>query len=305
MHEFRRWLRRRQRRLTFLVMRQLLRGFGFASARTLGRWLAAIQFRLSLRVRRNCQRDLAKLLGLPPGDPRVRELLLGSYRATLIAVLEALAMFDRRQDDDLLQARCEVAGMEHLQPALAAGRGAILLSTHMGNGALVALRLARDGWPVSVVYRQARMMSEEFLERGLPLYGIEGIRANAGIHAYSRMLDALRRGRIVFMMMDQGARAARDGIVLRFLGKDMPVAAGPAQLARHSQAPLLPQFAVASDPAWKFTIGPPVQRGPGSTLEADVEQLVRLTERHILKYPQLWSWHHRRWRKFPLAEASR
>lgn len=304
MRELRRGLRRGWRRLIFLLVRQLLRAFGFSSARTFGRWFAAIQFRLSLRARRRCQRDLAKLLELPPGDPRVRELLLGSYRATLIAVLEALAMFDRRQDDELLHSRCVVEGMEHLQPALAAGRGAILLSSHMGNSALVALRLAHEGWPVSVVYRQARMMSEEFLEHGLPLYGIEGIRANAGIHAYARMLDALRRGRILFMMMDQGTRAARDSIVQRFLGKDMPVAAGPAQLARHARSPLLPQFAVASDPIWKFTIGPPVQHAPGSTLEADVEQLVRMTERHILKYPQLWSWHHRRWRKFPLAESS-
>lgn len=301
MREFRRWLRRRRRRLIFLVMRQLLRIAGFKAAQPIGRQMGNLQFRLSWRERKRCQRDLAELLGRPEGDPTVREILRQSYRATLVALLEALAMFDRRQDHGLLQAHCEVDGMEHLREALAAGHGAILLAAHMGNGALVAIRLAHEGWPVSVVYRQARMMSEGIFEHGLPLYGIEGIRANAGIRAYSQMLDALRRGRIVFLMMDQGTKASQDGIMLRFLGKDMPVTAGPAQLARHSGAPMLPLLTTAAEPRWKFTIAAPVERAPGSSLQEDVERLVRMTERHILEYPQLWSWHHRRWRRFPMA----
>jgi KDO2-lipid IV(A) lauroyltransferase len=208
-------------------------------------------------------------------------------------------------DDGVLNARCDVEGIEHLRTALAAGRGAILLSAHMGNGPMIAVRLARAGFPVSIVYRQARMMSAAIYERGLPYYGIEGILANAGIRAYSRMLDALRRGRIVFVMMDQGTKAAKDGIVMRFLGKDMPMPAGPVQLSRHSGAPIVPLWNVAAEPVWKFTIGAPVCREPGWTLETEVEHLVRLTEQHILKYPHLWSWHHRRWRNFPMASMPR
>jgi lauroyl/myristoyl acyltransferase len=30
--------------------------------------------------------------------------------------------------------------------------------------------------------------------------------------------------------------------------------------------------------------------------------LLRVTEQDILRHPQLWSWHHRRWRRFPLAD---
>jgi KDO2-lipid IV(A) lauroyltransferase len=303
MREFRRWLRRLRRRVMFLTTRQLMRVTGFASARRVGKRLADIQFRTAWRVRRRCTDDLALLLGRPAGDPAVREQLRQAYRVNTIAVLEVLAMFDHRLDDGVLNSQCEVDGLEQLRTALAAGRGAILLGAHMGNGALLAARLARAGWPVSVVYRQARMMSAGFFERGLPLYGIEGIPANAGLRAYVQMLDALRRGRILFVMIDQGTKAAQDGIVLRFLGKEMPMSVGPAQLARQSGAPVLPLSTTAAEPVWKFAIGAPVARVPGSSLGAEAEQLARVTEQNILQYPHLWSWHHRRWRKFPMVSV--
>jgi hypothetical protein len=110
--------------------------------------------------------------------------------------------------------------------------------------------------------------------------------ANAGIRAYAQMLSALKQGRVVFVMLDQGVKRAEDGQMQRFLGKDMAMPAGPAQ--------------PAATPKWKFSIEPPVPLGQGS-LESDVQTLVALTERQILQTPHLWSWHHRRWCKWPLA----
>lgn len=295
------WLRRRRRRLTFLAVRTLIRAVGFDGARRLGEWLGELQFRVAWLQRRRYTRDLAQLLGRPADDPAVREMMRTAYRVNNAAVLEVMAMFDRRQDPERLAAHCEISGLEHLQSALDAGRGAILLGAHTGNGLLVPVQLASMGWSVSVVYRHARMMSAGLFEQGLALYGIEGILANEGIKAYGRMLGALRKGRIVFLMMDQGVKKAEDGIAMRFLGKVMPMTAGPAQLARHSRAPVLPVAATAAEPKWCFSIEPPVPRTAGATLEADLESLVRLTERQVLRHPELWSWHHRRWRKFPLA----
>jgi KDO2-lipid IV(A) lauroyltransferase len=171
----------------------------------------------------------------------------------------------------------------------------------MGNGALLVVRLAAGGIPVSVVFREARMMDAGLFQRGMPFYGIEGILATDGIRAYSKMLGALRRNRVVYMMADQGTKKASDGMMLRFLGKDMPMPAGPAQLARHSTAPVLPVATVAAQPRWRFEILPPVALAKGASLEADAEALLRASEQLILRHPQLWSWHHRRWRNHPLA----
>lgn len=294
-------IRRQRRRLMFLAARTLVRWAGFARVRGLGRFLGDLQYRFSPKERQRQAKDLAALLGKPQVDAQVESQLREAYRVNTAAVLEILAMFDRRQDSALSDSRCEIDGLEQLQEALAKGRGAILLPSHAGNGAALALRLAHQGWPVSVVYKQSRMMTAGFFERGFTLYGIEGILANEGIKAYGKMLGALRKGHILFVMLDQGTKMAQDGVMLRFLGKDMPMSAGPAQLARHSNAPVLPVATVGANPVWRFRIDPPLTRVAGASLEADTDQLVRVTERLILQQPQFWSWHHRRWRNFPLA----
>jgi KDO2-lipid IV(A) lauroyltransferase len=119
------------------------------------------------------------------------------------------------------------------------------------------------------------------------------------------MLSALKRNRVVYIMADPGTKKPADGMLFRFLGKDMTMPAGPAQLARQSRAPVLPVAIVAADPKWHFEILPPVELAPGSSLQSDVETLLRVSEHHILRHPQLWSWHHRRWRHHRLASGSR
>lgn len=292
--------RRLRRRLTFLALRTMVRALGFERLRSAGALIGELQFRFAAASRRRLQREVATLLGRRQDDADVRRLLLHAYRCNTAAVLEILAMFDRRQDQALLLSSAEVEGIDRLKDALAGGRGAILLAGHMGNGALFVVQLIAAGFPVTVVHKEARMMDAGFFSKGMPLYGIEGILANEGIKAYSRMLGALRAGRVVYVMADQGTKRAEDGVMLRFLGKQMPMPGGPAQLARHSRAPVLPVSTVASEPRWRFRIEPPVPLEKGATLEADVEQLVRVTELQVLAHPELWSWPHRRWRLYPL-----
>ena len=286
----------------FLGLRRLLRFIGFRHARTLGSWLGDLQFWFERSQSRRLQREIAQLLGRPSDDPSVRALLRQAYRVNNGALMEIMAMFDQRQDEDTLANHCQLDGLEHLRVAMSQGRGAIVLATHMGNASLAMVRVAQSGWPVSLLYRKARMMSDGFFQDGLEQYGIQAILANSGIRAYGQMLAALKQGRVLFLMMDQGLKNAGDGTMQRFLGKDVPMPAGPAQLARVSRSPVLPMVAVAARPLWRFEIQPPLTIGQG-TLEADVDFLTRLTETQVLQHPELWSWHHRRWSKFPMAPA--
>jgi KDO2-lipid IV(A) lauroyltransferase len=286
----------------FLGSRTLLRVIGFRHARTLGSWLGDAQFWLAWPQRRRLQQEVAQLLGRAADDSSVRALLREAYRVNNGALMEILSMFDRRQDQSMLAARCELDGLEHLRAAMIEGRGAIVLANHTGNASLAMIRLAQAGWPVSLLYRKARMMSTGFFQSGLEQYGIQAILANGGIRAYGQMLAALKQGRVLFLMMDQGLRRAENGVMQRFLGKDVPMPAGPAQLARVSRSPVLPMVAMAAWPVWRFAIEPPVTVGQGS-LEADVEFLTRLTEQQILQRPELWSWHQRRWSELPMAAS--
>ncbi len=295
---------RLRRRALFLVMRWVLRRCGFDSARPLGTFLGAVQYRFVAKLRRRCLDGVAAVLGCTAADPAVSRIVRSAYRANTIAVLEALSMVDRKLDAPRLRERCHLDGIQHLHAARN-GRGAILLATHSGNSLLLAAQLADSGWPVTIVYRQSRMMSLQFFVDGLPRYGFDGILANEGFKAYARMIDALRHDRILFAMMDQGVKNAETGVPLRFLGKDMPMPGGVVQLARQSRAPILPVTTLAIDPLWHFAIEPRLQLPPGGTIEEDTAAVLKHVEGQILAHPELWSWQQRRWRDYPLAQVAR
>lgn len=285
----------------FLTARRLVRSMEFRRIRVWGRRIGTWQYRCGGRNRRRCLHDLARLQLRAPGDPVVARQLLASYRNYATATMQVIAVCDRKIDLESLNRECRTDALERVHAALASGHGAILLATHSGNSLLLGAQLASSGLPITVVYRQALMMSEDFFAAGLPRYGIEGVTANDGVRAYAMMRRALKNNRIVLIMIDQGVKHAKDGIVSRFLGKDMPMPAGPAQLARATGAPILPLATLAAEPLHHFVVEAPVQLQPGATLEQDLQRLLQVTERQVLAKPELWSWPHRRWRKFPLA----
>ena len=303
MAKAKRWLRRRGRRILFLALRTLARAAGFRRAATLGKAIGELEYRIGWRRSQRCARDMALALRRPAGDPWVAAQLRRAHHVNARAALEILAMLDRKVAPETLAQHVLLEGREHLEAALAAGRGVILLGTHAGNGVLLGAHLAACGLPVSMVYRQSRMAPNEFLGRGYGSYGIDTILANEGIRAYGRMREAIRRGGILFVTIDQSVKRPQDGVTVSFLGKPMSVAAGPAQLARHSRAPVLPLLATGHEGAWRFRIEPPLPPATGR-VGPEVERLARASERQALLYPALWSWHHRRWRKLPFAHAT-
>jgi lauroyl/myristoyl acyltransferase len=293
-------LRHGRRRMLFLVARWLMRRRGFDGARQIGAWLGAVHYRIDVRTRQQCLEGMAALLGRATGDSQVVRILREAYRVNTIAVLEVLGMVDRKLDAQCVRARCRVDGIAKLE-AERNGRGVILLATHSGNSLLLAAQLADAGLPVTVVYRRARMLTIQFFAEGLPRYGIDGILANEGFRAYARMFDALRSNRVLFVMMDQGVVADETGVPLRFLGKDMPMPGGVVQLSRQTRAPILPVVSLAADPVWHFAIESRIALQPGGSVEEDTAMILRHVEQQILARPQLWSWHQRRWCRYPIA----
>jgi KDO2-lipid IV(A) lauroyltransferase len=61
---------------------------------------------------------------------------------------------------------------------------------------------------------------------------------------------------------------------------------------------------LSADPVWRFRIEPRLMLPPGGSLEQDTADVLRHVEQQVLAHPELWSWHQRRWRKFPVADRS-
>ena len=193
-----------------------------------------------------------------------------------------------------LKKRMSLEGLDHLDRARKEGRGVILLGAHAGNFPWFVLRLAVEGYPVSVLYKEQRTLPAHFFRGILERFGIEGLAVQEGRHqATRRALRALRNGRVLFIHMDQGRR---HGEMVRFMGKMVRLPAGPAVLAAASRSPCLPACTWRTRLGHTARIHPPlelIQKPSRTGLQANLQTMAQVLEQMIREHPTQWLWMHR------------
>jgi len=189
--------------------------------------------------------------------------------------------------------RYEENGIHHIQSAAAAGRGAILLTAHLGNWEVAAGLLGEAGKKLAIVaYRGDHEKVTRYMDKA---HGPRPrvIEVGSDILASLEMLQALREGTVLAL---QGDRPMDRNVVrVPFLGRDAPFPVGPFMLAAVSGAPLIATFSLQVAPAtYRFFAEPPLQlsfrRGLSreSQLRGWVEQYVLQLEALAREYPYQW-----------------
>ena len=292
-------VRRRTRRLGFHLLRGLARWLGpggMARLRKAGHVIGQWHYRLAPFQRRRLHRQMQRALGIDPADDRVPGWLAEAYRINDRAILEILAMYSGAVGLDDIGAAVTTSNLEHLDQALNAGKGVILLGMHMGNGVAMAAHLARRGYPMAVIYRESNKIPRHFFRDGLSSLGLQAIPADPASVGVRQMIKALRDNRILFILMDQATK--KGGVQQQFLGKTLQMPPGPAELARRTGAAVVPALLEGVDPTWHFRMGPPETLDRDQPLELAVEKLTSIMQSHIEKHPQWWTWHQRRWSRY-------
>lgn len=159
---------------------------------------------------------------------------------------------------------CEEHGLDHLKEAAHAGRGAILLTAHVGSwGVATSLLEGKLEAPLAVVAFQGE---EAALARFLSKRqgrGPKVISVGSGELASLDILRALRDGALVAM---QGDRSLSGKVVrVPFLGAPAAFPIGPFAIAALSGVPLIPTFALrvgknryhfVADAPWRLAFEP-------------------------------------------------
>lgn len=298
----RRWLRRSGFHLLKTTARLAALG-GPARLRWVGEWIGAVHYCLGRDKRRRLLQQMATLMPERAADGLLEGDLRQAYRINDRAILEILAAYGGALRADQITRICSIDRIWVLDQALAQGRGAVLLGMHMGNGMAAAISLASMGYPVNVVYRESNKISPEFFARGIAGQGINAIPALPAAAGFRRMLHALKSGGIVFILMDQASKTG--GVQARFLGKDLDMPPGPAELGRRTGAPVVLMLLKAVDSVWQFRLEEPIILDPARPIEEEVKMLTRMMEAHILDHPQWWTWHQRRWHRHPFGPPIR
>jgi KDO2-lipid IV(A) lauroyltransferase len=138
---------------------------------------------------------------------------------------------------------------------------------------------------------------------------LERLRIRGGMEIISKrqglgdIRDALRRGRIIGVLLDQNA-SRREGIFAPFFGVPASTSKGLALIALRTGAPVVPTF-IRRLPAGRHMVvfEPPVAIPPDRDPAAFTAAFNEAIERAIRQAPEQWFWVHRRWKRRP-AEAS-
>ncbi len=254
-------------------------------------WLIGV---LAPSRRRIAMDNMRRVFGDRYTDRQYRALVAAVTRGICRTMVELLKCpyLSAEQIRALVQPR----GLEHLQAALAQGRGVILVTAHFGNWELMGAMLGAYNLPLTVIARD----SQERLTASL----VNRARESQGTEVLDRddaraMLRALRANRILGILPDQ--HAADNYIIVDFLGRPAATAVGVATLAARTGAPVVPGFCVRrTDGGFDATFYPPLNLANSGDREADVRAntilVNQVIEAQIRAQPEQWLWLHRRWK---------
>jgi Kdo2-lipid IVA lauroyltransferase/acyltransferase len=184
-----------------------------------------------------------------------------------------------------------VEGLEHLQGALAKGRGAILIGGHFTT-IEIATRILGTVVPMNVVYRSTKnpllshIMHASFCRHGKPIRH-DDIRA---------MIRALKNNEAVWYAPDQAYRN-KGAAMVKFFGIPAATTTATSRLARISGAAVLTYFPERlPGGGYRVVIGPPFEGYPGTDAVHDAERFHALLEAQIRRIPEQYLWMHRRFK---------
>lgn len=263
----------------------------------LGALLGRLVYCIARSRRRRALANLEACFGDRFTPTERRRLLLLSCQNMITSCLELFALA-RMKPEQLLRL-VDIEGREHLDAAVARGKGVMVITGHYGNWELLGAIVALLGHDLAVLARDSTDRETARL--------VNAARHALNMKVVSRddlteMVAWLRQGKVLGILPDQ--RQSRGGVILNFMGRPASTSTGPAVLALRTGAALVPGFARRlPDGRFHAVFCPPLeppQGLPRSQAAAAYSQTVNdALARAISDHPEQWLWLHDRWRPGP------
>ena len=238
-------------------------------------WLSAGQRRAALD-------NYAAALGRAKSDPEVARVARRAFQNYGRMLMDFLLMGSLTPEE--LIERTSIDGREHLDAALARGRGAIMAVPHMGSWDMAGAFAGAVGYPIAAVAEKFPGSLNDAVVHTRQRFGMNVIML--GRSAIRATTDALKANHIVALLCDleQGP-----GVDVRFFGRHAIVPGGPAALALKTGAALMPacQYAVSAGRK-HIHLEAPLAVSEGDTKERLMQRVIERFEDFIKERPDQW-----------------
>lgn len=200
-----------------------------------------------------------------------------------------------------------VEGKENLDRVLEKGKGAIIVSAHLGSFPLVPFMFGNFGYKTAVLIRPMRdknmgTYEKDFIVRS----GVEPISVIPERQCVQKIIKLMKNNGVVVIEMDQNA--AFGAVWVKFFGALAATVTGPVTLALRTKAALVPVYTYREGKGKHVIQILPEQElimkeDYDETILVNTIQLTRIIEKWIKDHPDQWWWVHRRWKTQPTQEA--
>lgn len=272
------------------IVRSLPRNVALSLGRVLGR-LARIVLRSRSRLAENNLRR-----AFPDwNSDRIQETVRKNFEHVGISGVEMLRLNLFKPGRDLNRYFL-LEGENNLSEALSLGRGAILLTGHLGFWEIGNFILPELGIQADMVAKPMKNpLADRFFTWIRTAYGANILNSR---HGGRRILQSLKRGHLVGILLDQHI-SPPGSIPTDFFGRKAYTTTAITSLAMKYKVPIVPTFCKRlEDNRYKIWVEPMViLEGEGNeAVAANTQMLTGIIEEAVREEVSQWFWMHKRWR---------
>lgn len=277
------------------MLKQFLRPLSLRAKFSFGKLIGYLWYLFDFADRELCRRDMALALRHSHPVP-VRQRAQRLCMTNMIAyLLEAYFCADLSREELLGLVRNRDWSAP-LQETLRAGKGAIVLTGHFGNEALLCYLVSAHAH-ASCIARYQRVFNKLMVSHRRRM-NVDTL--NEHETSYDSLLELLAQNEIILATIDRPLKRVK-GVRVTFFGHTIIAPYYHVDLARLSGAPIF--FALLTRDGDKYEMhleGPihvPPEMGERQSREKYTRQVFATLERHIAACPHEWQWQHKRFTK--------
>lgn len=265
--------------------------------RSLGRLLGGLMLKLAGRRERIARTNISRCFPELSSD-KLDERLQLNFKATGQGLIETASCWHSNLSNQ--KKNSNVVGKEHLDEALAKGKGVILLSFHLTTLEMGGCLLG-EHYDFFAMYKPN---TNPLLEKAMCDGRLRHLHGLLDRNDLRGTIRALKANKIVWFAPDQNY-GGKTSIFVPFFDIQTNTITSTTKLAKLTGASVVPftQRRLNDADCYELTIHPAFQDFPSGSEYEDTSRINQFLEDYLRQYPDDYMWLHQRFRDRPQGEA--